>query len=252
MPQSMQLWLKLWLLSDATLGRGDGVAGVVDAEVQHDELGLPYLSGKTLKGLLGAECAEILFALQLSQPDKAGIWSAAADRLFGEPGSQYEAGTLHVSDARLPRGLRAALAADFARIEAELREQYKDEPDAYRQQWERRLGRFQRENLEALTALRRQTALDAATGAPRENTLRTMRVVVRETPLEAEIIARETLSDAEQQLLAACVRAFRRAGTGRNRGRGRLRAELYLNDPSEADTQPITGEWFVSFRKAVL
>ena len=47
MPQNRQYWLKIDLLSDTTLGRGDGVAGVVDAEVQHDAYGLPYLSGKT-------------------------------------------------------------------------------------------------------------------------------------------------------------------------------------------------------------
>ena len=40
------------LLSDTTLGRGEGMAGLVDADVEHDELGLPFLGGKTLKGLL--------------------------------------------------------------------------------------------------------------------------------------------------------------------------------------------------------
>jgi len=42
--------LELELLSDTTPGRGEGVAGLVDAEVQHDELGLPVISGRALKG----------------------------------------------------------------------------------------------------------------------------------------------------------------------------------------------------------
>lgn len=57
-------WLKFTLKSDATFGRGDGVAGMVDSEVQHDSYGLPYLGGRTIKGLLGEECASILFALR--------------------------------------------------------------------------------------------------------------------------------------------------------------------------------------------
>ena len=45
--------LRLTLLSDATFGSGDGVAGLVDAEVQHDYVGLPFLGGRTLKGFAG-------------------------------------------------------------------------------------------------------------------------------------------------------------------------------------------------------
>ena len=68
--------LRLTLDSDATFGRGDGLAGVVDAEVQHDDNGLPYLGGRALKGLLAEECANILFALENS--GKAAHWHGAA------------------------------------------------------------------------------------------------------------------------------------------------------------------------------
>ena len=227
-------WLTFKLKSDGTLGRGDGLAGVVDTEVQHDEYGLPYLSGKTLKGLLGAECAEILFALQTSQPERMTEWHRAAKRLFGEPGSgTSEAGILHIGDARLPRSLRAAIAADFAGQPLDKR------------------GQLQRATLESLTAFRRQTAMDAATGAPKRNTLRTMRVILRDTAFEAELTCLGSLSDQERGLLAACVRAFRRAGTGRNRGRGRLVADLYEAYPISESIQPSTGQWFDLFRKAV-
>jgi len=68
----MTFLLKFTLESDATFGRGDGVAGVVDSEVQHDPYGFPYLGGRALKGLLGDECANILFALE--QQGKAQHW----------------------------------------------------------------------------------------------------------------------------------------------------------------------------------
>ena len=43
------------------------------------------------------------------------------------------------------------------------------------------------EVLESLTAIRRQTAMDKVTGAPLDNTLRAMRVILRDTPFEAVI-----------------------------------------------------------------
>jgi len=45
-------YMKIVLKSDATFGRGDGVTGLVDTEVMYDELGLPYLGGRAIKGIL--------------------------------------------------------------------------------------------------------------------------------------------------------------------------------------------------------
>ena len=55
--------LKITLESDAVFGRGDGVAGAIDTEVQHDQNGFPFLNGRTIKGLLVQECADILAAV---------------------------------------------------------------------------------------------------------------------------------------------------------------------------------------------
>jgi CRISPR/Cas system CSM-associated protein Csm3 (group 7 of RAMP superfamily) len=216
--------LKIKLESDTTFGRGDGVAGLVDAEVQHDAYGLPYLGGRALKGLLGAECADIVYALKEARPDQAGRWQAAEQRLFGKSGGTLAGeAILRVGTARLPADLRAAVAHDI------------------------RQGRLTRaEALETLTALRRQTAVDAETGAPKKDTLRTMRVILRGTVFEAELSFAETPAANDLALLAACVKAFRRAGTGRNRGRGRLTTDLY-----DADGLPVTDAHFDEFRKAV-
>lgn len=92
--------LQITLLSDAAVGRGDGVAGLVNTEVQHDAYGCPYLGGRTLKGLLREECVNLLYLLD--KMDKVGPWEAAAMRLFGEPGSTLvESAALYVSDATL-------------------------------------------------------------------------------------------------------------------------------------------------------
>lgn len=49
-----------------------------------------------------------------------------------------------------------------------------------------------------------------------------MRVILRKTPFEAELSFTKDPSGLDLPLLAACVKAFRKAGTGRNRGRGKL------------------------------
>ena len=92
-----------------------------------------------------------------------------------------------------------------------------------------------------------QTAMDPESGAPKKETLRTMRVILRGTPFRARLeFVQEPIAD-ETALLAACVKALRRAGTGRNRGRGRLKAQL-LDDAGD----PVTEGLFGGFRKAVV
>lgn len=212
----MKMYIHITLKSDATFGRGEGVAGLVDEEVEHDpETGLPYLRGRTLKGLLVEECANILYALE-RQNSKALAWlQQAAGFLFGRPGSTVDDDAhMHVGTAMLPEELRQAVEAHIKRREL-----------------------TPTEVLESLTAIRRQTAVDEETGAPEEGSLRSVRVVLRETPFIASLEFDEAPDEEAKALLAACVLSFRRAGLGRNRGRGRLKARLVdenINDITEA------------------
>jgi hypothetical protein len=214
--------LHITLKSDTTSGRGDGVAGLVDVEVEHDRYGMPYLRGRSLKGLIVEEWANLRFALQSAGVDLQR-WDDAAYGLFGQPGSTLDDGaTLHVGHARLPEDLRQAIIADIR--------QEKYQPA---------------DVLDALTAVRYQTAIDLS-GTPETGTLRSMRVILRETPLEATLRFAEAPSDDALALLSACTRAVRRLGTGRNRGRGRV--EMRLHD---GDAQPITDKHLETFAQEV-
>lgn len=215
--------LKFTTESDATFGRGDGLASLIDAEVQHDRYGLPFLGGRSLKGLLEEECASILFALQ---PVKDQQFYDAARHLFGIPGSSdSDRAILHISDARLPANFREAIAAG---VDVE-RKELKSE-----------------QVLNSLTAIRLQTAMDES-GAPKTGSLRVMRVILRDTPFEAELTFTRDPSDMDLALLAACVKAFRSAGTGRNRGRGKLTAKL-----CNVNGKEVTGKHFTIFEKKVM
>jgi hypothetical protein len=194
------LQLHFRLLSDATFGRGEGVPGEVDAEVQHDALGLPSFGARALKGVLVQECADVLYALNQIE---GGHWWNAAAALFGRPGSTGEvAGALIVGDAQLPPALRQAVAYAVER------------------------GMPRSQVLASLTTVRKQTANNVETGAPMDQTLRAMRVVLRGTEFIAPVHFRSEIGDDALALLAACVAGLRRLGMGRNRGRGEVEAWL--------------------------
>ena len=199
-PPRLQLHFRL--LSDATFGRGEGVPGEVDAEVQHDDLGMPYFGARALKGVLAQECADLLYALD--QKSKEDRWWQAAAMLFGRPGSSNDdAGALIVGDAQLPPKLRQAIA--YAVIKQ---------------------GISRSQVLASLTTVRKQTANSVETGVPMDQTLRAMRVVLRGTEFIAPLRFRTTVSEDALALLAACVASLRRLGMGRNRGRGEVEAWL--------------------------
>jgi hypothetical protein len=218
--------LRITLQSDTTLGRGEGVAGLVDAEVEHDAYGLPYLRGRTLKGLLVEACANLLFSLRQFMPAvRYAPWEEAARTLFGVPGGfdtlEDEAprpGTaagLHIGDARLPRALRSAVQVDVAA-------QRYTPADV----------------LASLTAIRRQTAMDAS-GVPEPGSLRSVRVLLRGLSLTAPLYFVDPPGERDLALLAACARALRRVGTARNRGRGRVLVELHTAQGAPLDPDPL-------------
>jgi hypothetical protein len=211
--------LTLTLESDATFGRGDGVAGLVDTEVEHDRYGMPYLRGRTLKGLLAEERANILSALG----DQASRWNESAQRLLGRPGSTIEdKANMRVGNACLPSDLRAAVAVD---VEA---------------------GKYTKTDvLESLTEIRRQTAMDES-GVPDPGSLRAMRVVLRQTVFEASLSFTRPATRDNLALLAACVMALHRVGTRRNRGQGRVTARLL-----DTQGQDVTQTHFARFEEAL-
>lgn len=195
------MYLRIELLSDTAFGRGDGVAGVVDNEIEHDsETGLPIIKGRTIKGLIVEACADILFGLSKCSPTAHDLFKKAANDLLGVPGSDLESGgILHFHTTTLPQ--------DFAQKVREA--QYTP-----------------MQVLEAFTSVRRQTAVDPERDTPKDQTLRATRVVIRETVFHAPISTERLLNDAEFALLAACASTTRHAGLNRTRGLGNIQTTL--------------------------
>lgn len=202
--------LKIKLLSDTTFGRGDGVAGLLDQEVEHDPHGFPYLRGRTLKGLLSEECDNLVAVLP--EGDIRENWQQVAAYLFGSPGSTL--GTMarmHVGDACLPEDLREAVV-----------QQLKSEPNLKPV-----------DILESLTSIRRQTAIDPKEGIPDKHSLRSARVILRDLEFMAFLHFETSPTDEMLSLLVAGIWALRRVGSGRNRGRGHVQCRLFNDQGQE-------------------
>lgn len=208
--------VRLELESDATFGRGSGIPGLVDQEVVLDRYGCPYLHGRTLKGLLNEVCSEVLYNLEAHNHQATAKMMEAANRLFGRPGSTLHGqGILRIGHAHLPEDLRSAIRHAVNN------------------------NRWTPGNVtESLTTVRYQTALDVG-GAPDPHTLRSVRVILRKTIFHADLYLPTTVTEVEMGILSACVKGLRRAGTARNRGRGRLTASI-----EDGSGQNLSEQWF--------
>lgn len=200
--------LRIFLESDTTFGRGHGIVGLLDSEVEHDaKTGMPFVKGRTVKGILVESCADILYALQQSNPSAYKKYSESAKKLFGQPGSTLDdTGCLHIGSAQLPDDLQVRIK----------RSKYSST-----------------QILEALTTIRYQTAVDTGTDRPQDESLRATRAVVRETIFYAPIISHKALDDTDKALLAGCAAGMRRGGQSRSRGRGRI--SVKFDDGTDQD-----------------
>ncbi|MDM3861099.1 MAG: RAMP superfamily CRISPR-associated protein [Aphanizomenon gracile PMC644.10] len=209
---SDELQLKIKLLSDTTFGRGDGVAGLIDQEVEHDDRGFPYLRGRTLKGLLSEECDNLIVLLK---DDIQKHWLDVRNKLFGVPGSVLETmSIMHVGDACLPHKLTQVVSIQ---MQKEKYQQNKLTPT---------------DILNSLTTIRRQTAINPESGSSDKGSLRSARVLIRDRPntqarFTANLFFDQELTEDMKSLLVVGVLALRHLGSGRNRGRGHVQCSLY-------------------------
>jgi hypothetical protein len=201
------------LLSDTTFARGDGTAGVVDVEVDHDEVGLPLVQAKRLHGLL----RDGWLSLRTHFPELAG----AARRVLGEEADLEDQAVLRLGDAVLAADVRAWAEYAVGREHQALRPE---------------------QVLATLTDIRRQTAVSRLTGAPAETTLRSSRIVLRNLSFAAPLHWLTEPEIEETRCLALCALAVRHGGHHRNRGRGFLRLTLDGNPDETRRLAGIAGE----------
>jgi hypothetical protein len=194
--------LTVELLSDATFSRGQGAAGEVDVEIDHDAIGLPVLGGRALRGLLH----DAWLAMAPAFPELG----AAARRVIGPSADLEETGILAIADARVGPEVRSFVEAAVGRSRHPL---------------------TPRQILSALTAVRYQTALARASGVAETTSLRASRVAIRSLMLISPLRWLGEPNGDDLRCLALAALGCRHAGVGRTRGRGHVRILLNGDGP---------------------
>lgn len=223
------LWLKVDLLSGVLVGSGVAAPGVADRDVVTGPTGLPYIPGKRLKGLW-SDAYELLHGLKGAE--ELGL--PAFVKMFPKGGAE-QSGPLYVRTAQL---------AGAAQLDGWLSAVLRSQKDRHEEN-------LQPEEVTALyTELRHQTAIDPKTGAAKEETLRTSRVLRSGLCFFAPVQLREGAPAGALRALALSAAAIQRMGTSRSRGLGKVACALLEgeapSDPKGVDLTALAladSEW---------
>lgn len=211
---SMQLLIML--KSDLCTATGDGMEGLLDVEVAHEN-GIPIIPAKRLKGCLLNAGMELR--------DNGLIGRDILDTLFGIAGRE-KSGALHIESATLYK----VPGSSLGKTEDWRVDDYDDLQIAIKtdQTWSAQ------ELLALFTRSRSTTALEES-GTAKEGSLRTIRVVKKGIQFRS-IIEIETDKE-ESNLMEAfqwCVQGVRHLGMGITRGLGEVACELLPVKEGEA------------------
>lgn len=205
--------VKMFLLSDTLIGASEGYGAIIDKDSVFDEVGLPIIPGKRIKGILRSE-AKLLNAykpLRLSNNNTTD----PVELLFGKPGNT------NIND-------ESVYVSNFCVDE------YDANKDFLRQAI--KLGRISRsEVISYFTAIRTSTRIDND-GIAAETSLRTIRVLKRGFHFVGEL----TFDNQYESIFKDILSLTRRIGSMRNRGLGQISCSLL--DSNKSDLVSLNGE----------
>jgi CRISPR-associated protein Csx10 len=194
--------LVIKLKSSTLVGSGVGFGAEIDTDIIFDELGLPYIPAKRIKGCLRDSIEEIehLFSIAGIDKDKIDI-----EKTFGKAGDQ-DAAPVYFSNLYLPN--------------------YKNIREWLRYLIDRYKGLITHKRIiEYFTEIYQQTKINN-NGAAENHSLRTIRVLKKGLSFEGEISIDIEEEVVFNTLCLACQNLCR-LGTKRNRGFGEVTCQLF-------------------------
>ena len=208
--------IKLTFKSDALPGSGEGFGSVIDQDVVFDDLGIPYIPGKRIKGLLRESYEEVCQVL-----NNSSTVCLDPTLLFGNPGQDLES----------PVYFSNLFVEDYMKLKDTLKKLSLLYPSIFNQE----------SIIEAFTYLRQQTAIDQITGTALPHSLRTIRVLkkgitfVGDLKIDKDILGKNMNNNYINLIycLALACKNLKRMGTKRTRGFGEL--DCFLADSSGKD-----------------
>lgn len=204
--------VQIQLLSDTLIGATEGYGAIIDKDSVFDEVGLPIIPGKRVKGILKAE-AELLNKYQpvAIQPWNDNSKKTVIEILFGDAGiTDKNTEYLSVSNFTLP---------DYEANKTYLK---------YLIQ-ENEISRS--EVIAHFTTMRMMTRIDED-GIAENTSLRTFRILKKGLVFEGEL----TFDSDYLAEFKDIVALTRRIGSMRNRGLGQIQCRLIEN--SNPDVKP--------------
>jgi CRISPR-associated protein Csx10 len=193
--------IKIETLSPLLMATGESSAHI-DADVKYDKYGLPYLSGKTFKGLLRESTREVCEITRETETENIIKF------LFGK-GGEKEGGVLRFNNLKL---------VGYEEMVEDLKHQPQLNPKFVQSQF---------------TTIRKQTAIDD--GVADDKSLRTYRLIKKGEVFEGEI---ENAENDYTSILKNALVNLRYLGTRRNRGFGKVKIQEVVAD--EVKPKPIT------------
>lgn len=220
----MTYQIKIELLSDVLPGSGEGYGAVIDTDVVFDDVGIPYIPARRVKGCLREAANDVCGLMESAYKEKFPFsldekvkndQFEIVNKLFGLPGRETSApilfndffireykenaAALHYFEANYP----AVISSEKVR--------------------------------QTFTYIRQQTAIDENSGTADEHSLRTIRVLKKRLPFmggermtffgDIELNSEQFTSSHVQLLALACLQ-LRYMGTKRTRGFGHVKCRL--------------------------
>ena len=201
--------LKITLKSDALIGSGEGYGAIIDNDIVFDDLGIPFIPAKRVKGCIRHSAEEINVMFNTQKIDTKII--------FGKDG-QAQSKPLYFSNLYL---------------------EYFEENLPWLKYYRQEYGQLitTEATLATFTRIRNQTAINQDSGVANKHSLRSVRVLnAKENFTDKELVFNgEVLieNDNTAELLALACLNFRHIGTKRNRGFGEVECKLYKVDGTE-------------------
>lgn len=208
--------LQITLESNALIGSGEGYGAIIDADVTFDDIGIPYIPAKRIKGCIRDSAIEIC-----SMFDVAKIKSfldLTPDSSSNSNNNKFKI----ITDIFGKQGQESPAPFYFTNL---MIDEYNKNKE-----W---LEYFSYEHANIIsgdsirsffTELRQQTAIDD-NGVAGEHSLRTIRTIKKGITFKGDLCCQTENQNAERLLALAC-RNFIYMGTKRNRGFGKIKCEL--------------------------
>lgn len=199
------------LLSDACPSSGKVMNTLVDIDIEFDEYGLPFVKGKTFKGL----CRES--AIQLMELGYKDLNGATITKIFGDTKKE---GVIDWNNLRIEG--YSQLVDTITTLNAILSNEGKNVVNPIR-------------ILDTITHIRTRNEINHKTGAAKKNSLIKMRVINGGTRLQTSITVNDNI---KKNIIEDIINNVTRFGESRTRGFGKIKATLHnVSSDNSANVQ---------------